>query len=165
MGWLCWLLPTEVVFYTALATMPHHVLDHMKMLLQMQPERTKVIRLTNDCPNIHLTMLEMLDLLNSYHDILCIFNFDGDPPPPPFMVFCNDRKETEHLCLYAQSQMPAELVNKLIWFHSGMSTRFQTETIEKLHLREIWGIFCTDAAGMVCVSYLLSRSLLILGAC
>jgi superfamily II DNA helicase RecQ len=164
-GWLHWLLPVEVVFYAASATMPHHVLDHVKTLLQMRPERTKSIQLSNDHPNIHLTTLEMLDPLNSYHDILRVFNFDGDPPPPPFMVFCNDRKETEHLCLYARSQMPVELVNKLVWFHSGMSTRFRTQTIEKLRLREVWGIFCTDAAGMVCVSYLMSWSLLILGAC
>ncbi|KAH9020365.1 hypothetical protein EDB83DRAFT_2527937 [Lactarius deliciosus] len=29
-----------------------------------------------------------------------------------------------------------------------MSTTFRTETIRKLHSHEIWGIFCTDAAGM-----------------
>jgi hypothetical protein len=37
------------------------------------------------------------------------------------MVFCNDQKETECLCLCAQSQMPADHANKLVWFHSGMS--------------------------------------------
>jgi len=46
--------------------------------------------------------------------------------------------------------MPPELVNNLLWFHSGMSMRFWIETIKKLHSHEIWGIFCTDAAGMVC---------------
>ncbi|KAI9437344.1 hypothetical protein BJY52DRAFT_1196608 [Lactarius psammicola] len=29
-----------------------------------------------------------------------------------------------------------------------MSTKFRTETIKKLHSHEIWGIFCTNAAGM-----------------
>lgn len=91
----------------------------------------------------------MLDPLTSCHNLVRVLRFDGDPPPPTFMVFCNDRKETERLCLYARSLAPAHFVNKLLWFHSGMSTRFRTDTIEKLRTHEIWGIFCTDAAGMV----------------
>jgi len=158
-GKLRWLLPRQVVFYAASATMPRHILDHVKSLLQMRPERTREIRRTNDRPNIHLVTLEMLDPLNSCHDILRVFRFNGDPPPPLFMVFCNDRKETERLCQYARSHAPAEHIDKLVWFHSGMSARFRTGTIEKLRLRKIWGIFCTDAAGMVRVSYLLSHLL------
>ncbi|KAH8978761.1 hypothetical protein EDB86DRAFT_2753429, partial [Lactarius hatsudake] len=69
-------------------------------------------------------------------------------PPPPFMVFCNDQKETKRLCLFAHLHAPSESVGKLLWFHSGMSTSFWTETIKKLHLHEIWGIFCTNTAGM-----------------
>ncbi|KAI9452135.1 P-loop containing nucleoside triphosphate hydrolase protein [Lactarius psammicola] len=126
-GRLRWLLPAHVVFYGASATMPCHILDHVKALLQMRAGKTREIRLTNDRPNIHLVTLEMLDPLNSCHDILRVFNFNGDPPPPPFMVFCNDRKETERLCQFARSHAPAELIDKL---------------------RKIWGIFCTDAAGM-----------------
>ncbi|KAI9436672.1 P-loop containing nucleoside triphosphate hydrolase protein, partial [Lactarius indigo] len=147
-GRLCWLLPGHVVFYVASATLPSHVLGHIKSVLQMQSERTREIRLSNDRPNIHLLTLEMLDPINSCHDILRVLRFNRNPPPPPFMVFCNDRKETERLCLFAHSHAPSELVGKLLWFHSGMSTSFQTETIKKLRLNEIWGIFCTDAAGM-----------------
>ncbi|KAH9015991.1 P-loop containing nucleoside triphosphate hydrolase protein, partial [Lactarius pseudohatsudake] len=148
MGRLRWLLPGHIVFHAASATLPRHVLDHVKSLLQMRPERTKEIRLTNDCPNIHLVTLEMLDPLNLCHDILRIFQFNGNPPPPLFMVFCNSRKETEHLCHFARSHAPAEFRDKLVWYHSGMSTRFRVDYIEKLRLREIWGVFCTDAAGM-----------------
>ncbi|KAI9434782.1 P-loop containing nucleoside triphosphate hydrolase protein [Lactarius indigo] len=126
-GRLRWLLPGHVVFYAASATLPSRVLGHIKSVLQMRSERTREIRLSNDRPNIHLLTLEMLDPINSCHDILRVLRFDGNPPPPPFMVFCNDRKETERLCLFARSHAPSEL---------------------KLCLSEIWGIFCTDAAGM-----------------
>ncbi|KAH8978522.1 hypothetical protein EDB92DRAFT_1807327, partial [Lactarius akahatsu] len=102
-----------------------------------------------DCPNIHLLSLETLDPISSYHDILHVLRFDGNPPPLLFMVFCNDQKEMERLCQFAHSQVPSELIGKLLWFHSLMSTKFWTETIKKLHLCEIWGIFCTDMAGMV----------------
>ncbi|KAI9437493.1 P-loop containing nucleoside triphosphate hydrolase protein, partial [Lactarius indigo] len=147
-GRLRWLLPGHVIFYATSATMPHHVLDHVKSILQMRPDRTREIQLSNDCPNIHLLTLEMSNPAHTYHDILRVLRFDGNPPPPPFMVFCNDRKETERLCQFACSQAPSGLVGKLLWFHSAMSTTFRTETIRKLHSHEIWGIFCTDAAGM-----------------
>ncbi len=94
-GKLRWLLPHHVVFYAASATLPSHILGHIKSILQMRPDRTREIRLSNDCPNIHLLTLEMLDPVHSYYDILQVLRFDGNPPPPPFMVFCNDRKETE----------------------------------------------------------------------
>ncbi|KAI9457456.1 P-loop containing nucleoside triphosphate hydrolase protein [Lactarius psammicola] len=146
-GRLRWMVPPHVAFYAASATMLHYVLLHVKAILQMCSD-TREIRLSNNRPNIHLVTLEMLDPLNSCHDITRVLRFDGDPSPPPFMVFCNDRKETECICLYARSLAPAGSVDKLLWFHSGMSVHFRTETIEKLCTNKIWGIFCTDAAGM-----------------
>ncbi|KAI9466166.1 P-loop containing nucleoside triphosphate hydrolase protein [Lactarius psammicola] len=136
-GRLRWLLPDHVVFHAVSATLPSHILGHIRE-----------IRLSNDRPNIHLLTLEMLDPVHLCYDILQVLRFDGDPPPPLFMVFCNDRRETERLCQFARSQAPSELVDNLLWFHSGMSTKFRTETIKKLHSHEIWGIFCTDAAEM-----------------
>jgi superfamily II DNA helicase RecQ len=157
LGRLRWLLP-DAVFYVASATLPPHILNCIKETLHMRPDKTRVIRLSNDRPNIHLQVLAMLELVHSYYDILHVLRFDGDPPPPLFMVFCNDWKEMERLCQFARSQAPPHLTGKLLWFHSGMSQQFQTETIKKLHSHEIWGIFCTDAAGMVCKP-LLSLSL------
>ncbi|KAH8979614.1 hypothetical protein EDB92DRAFT_1806327, partial [Lactarius akahatsu] len=93
-GRLHWLLQGHIIFYATSAMMPHHVLDHVKSILQMRPDRTREIQPCNDCPNIHLLTLEMLNPAHLYHDILHVLRFDGNPPPP-FMVFCNDRKETE----------------------------------------------------------------------
>jgi superfamily II DNA helicase RecQ len=117
---LQWILP-GVVFYAASAMLPPHILKRVKETLHMQPDKTRVIWLSNNHPNIHLQVLEMLELVHSYYDILCMLRFDGDPPPPLFMVFCNDRKETEQLCQFACSQAPPHLAGKLLWFHSGMS--------------------------------------------
>ncbi|KAI9432879.1 P-loop containing nucleoside triphosphate hydrolase protein [Lactarius psammicola] len=121
-GRLRWLLPNHVVFHMVSATLPSHILGHIRSILQMRLDKTREIRLSNDRPNIHLLTLEMLDPVHSCYDILRVLRFDGDPPPPLFMVFCNDWRETD--------------------------TKFQTEMIKKLHSHEIWGIFCTDAAGM-----------------
>jgi superfamily II DNA/RNA helicase len=138
----------EATIYAALATMPAYVLARVKEVLQLR-SNTREIRLTNDRPNIHLATWKMVDPLHSCHDIARVLSFSGGPPPPPFMVFCNDCKETERVCLFARSLAPAGSVDKLLWFHSGMSAQFRTATIEKLRTNQIWGIFCTDAAGMV----------------
>ncbi|KAH8984745.1 P-loop containing nucleoside triphosphate hydrolase protein [Lactarius akahatsu] len=125
-GRLRWLLPGRIIFYAASAMMPRHVLNHVKSILQMRPDRTREIQLCNDRPNIHLLTLEMLNPAHSYHNILCVLRFDGNPLPPPFMVFCNDQKETERLCQFARSQTPSGLIRKLLWFHSGMSCNATT---------------------------------------
>ena len=65
------MVPAHVVFYAASATMPRYVLVHVKELLQMRAN-TREIRLSNDRPNIHLATLEMLNPLNSCHDLVCV---------------------------------------------------------------------------------------------
>ncbi|KAG1730876.1 P-loop containing nucleoside triphosphate hydrolase protein [Suillus lakei] len=120
LGRLRWLVPPHVGFHVGSATLLRHVLHDVKSILQMHDHQTTKAHRTNDHPNIHLKVIEMLDPLNSMHDLKRVLKFDGDSPPPKFMVFCNERKETERL----------------------------SEMIENLRQGEIWGIFCTDAAGM-----------------
>jgi superfamily II DNA/RNA helicase len=38
------------------------------------------------------------------------------------------------------------------WFHSGMTAHFKRETIKDLKQGKLWGVVCTDTAGMVCES-------------
>jgi superfamily II DNA/RNA helicase len=45
--------------------------------------------------------------------------------------------------------LPPDLQDKIIWFHSGMSAEFREEAIKKLKNGDMWGFWCTDAAGMV----------------
>ncbi|KAH7904694.1 P-loop containing nucleoside triphosphate hydrolase protein [Hygrophoropsis aurantiaca] len=148
LGRLRWLLPSHVHFHVASATMPSYVLQDVKRTLQTRENQTIEIRCSNDRPNIHLAVLEMLDPINTFHDLTRVLKLDGNPPPPKFMVFTNDRKEAERICNQARSIAPRESREKLIWFHSGMSSTFRQEMMRKLQKGEIWGIFCTDAAGM-----------------
>ncbi|KAG1894505.1 uncharacterized protein F5891DRAFT_1130927 [Suillus fuscotomentosus] len=67
-----------------------------------------------------------------------------------FMVFANSRKETESVAQFLRSYVAKEYCDKIVWFHSGMSAKFRREAIENLWTIKIWGICCTDAAGMVC---------------
>lgn len=53
-----------------------------------------------------------------------------------------------------QDELSLEHQDKIIWFHSGMSKEFKEVAMEKLRKGEIWGIVCTNAAGMVSLVFL-----------
>ena len=120
-----------------------------------------IIRRSNDRPNIHLVVEEMQHSLSSWLDLDRALKLHGyltdnsgvEPvSPPPFMVFVNKRKESEEGCEHEWNNAPDHyLKTKVVWFHSGMSPRFRADKIEDLKEGRIWGILCTDAAGMVSV--------------
>lgn len=149
LGILPWLIPLHVPFHVISATMPSLILSDVQAKLQMRTKKTTIIRRSNDRPNIYFTVEEMKYSAKSMLDLEHILNFDGKAQPPPFMVFVNKRAESEELAKKEWENLPPDLQEKVMWFHSGMSLEFREEVIAKLQSGEIWGIMCTHAAGMV----------------
>jgi superfamily II DNA helicase RecQ len=131
--------------------MPGLVLSDVQAKLQMRTEKTTIIRRSNDRPNIYFVVEEMKYSAKSMLDLERILNLDGKTQPPLFMVFVNKRAESEELAKKEWENLPPNLREKVVWFHSGMSPEFREKVIGKLQSgdSEIWGIMCTDAAGMV----------------
>lgn len=65
------------------------------------------------------------------------------------MAFINQQVLSEKVVGVLWEDLPLAAHKKVVWFHSGMSTEFWEKHIQQLHSREIWGLVCTDAAGMV----------------
>lgn len=78
----------------------------------------------------------------------------GASRPPKFMIFANKRKETETVVETLWQDLSEDLRRMIVWFHSGMSSEFRENAIQQLRNGEIWGLLCTDAAGMVSKDYL-----------
>lgn len=131
--------------------MPKLVLKDVSIKLQMRPEKTTVIHLSNDRPNIYLVVDEMQSSAVSKNDLARALRLNGDCPLPKFLLFANKRLETEEAVREYWKHLPEELKDKIVWFHSGMSPEFREKAIEDLKRGEIWGLFCTDAAGMVII--------------
>ncbi|KAM6498790.1 P-loop containing nucleoside triphosphate hydrolase protein, partial [Amanita muscaria] len=55
---------------------------------------------------------------------------------------------SEHVAKHLRCKLGPDLDKNIVWFHSGMSPEFRRDAIEKLKDGHIWGIICTDAAGM-----------------
>ncbi|PPR03854.1 hypothetical protein CVT26_000852 [Gymnopilus dilepis] len=148
LGRLRWLIPSHIRFHVVSATMPDLVLKDVKSKLQMRSDTTTVIHLSNDRPNIHIVVEQMDFSASSKKDLARILNLKNGTPPPKFLVFTNKRLETEEAVREEWKCLPDELRDKIVWFHSGMSAEFRAEAIERLKKGELWGLFCTDAAGM-----------------
>ena len=147
-------------FHVVDATLNPPMLRRVISLLSMGEKAPVIIKRSNDRPNIHLAIEEMQHPLNSWLDLDRILKLHGylrepelgaEPEPPlPFLVFTNKRKEAEEGCEHEWANAPDHyLKDKVVWFHSGMSAEFWNKTIEDLKARRIWGMLCTDAAGMV----------------
>lgn len=151
-GELRWLLPAGIPFYATSATITPKMLGEIQRSLHMRPDQTDVIRLSNDRTNMRYEVRQMKHHANSFLDLAFLIPFGlaaDSMPPAQFMVFTNSRHTCEGAAKYLRSRLPLELCNKVVWFHAGMTEEFKRETVEKLKRGEIWGICCTDAAGLV----------------
>ena len=149
LGRLRWLIPSHIPFHVVSATMPTLVLNDVKKKLMLRAEKTTIIHRSNDRPNIGFVVEKMQYTAKSMLDIERVLQLNGEIPPKKFMVFVNKRRETEEMAKKLRENLPSHLREKIVWFHSGMSPEFRAEVIQKLQSGEIWGIACTDAAGMV----------------
>ncbi|KAF9565288.1 P-loop containing nucleoside triphosphate hydrolase protein [Agrocybe pediades] len=148
LGRLRWVIPSSVRFHAVSATMPAPTLRNIRDKLRMQKENTRIIHLSNNRPNIHLVVKEMKHSASSMKDLIALLKFTEGNPPPKFLVFTNKRLETEDAVKAEWRDIPEQFRDKIRWFHSGMSAEFREAEIEKLKAGEIWGMICTDAAGM-----------------
>jgi superfamily II DNA/RNA helicase len=124
----------------------------------MREGTIEYVRLSNDRPNIHYAVEDMRFSAKSMLDLDRVFKIDPSIPPPKFMIFTNKQKECEQVAKKYQDELPPKHWDKIIWFHSEMSKEFKEAAMEKLRKGEIWGIVCTDAAGMVSLVFLPSGS-------
>jgi superfamily II DNA helicase RecQ len=154
LGELQWMVPPGTPFAAGSATLTPKGIGELQRSLNMRPKHTEVIQLSNDRSNLALHVRRMKHHAKSFFDLAFLIPFGltvDSPPPKTFMAFGNTRRTSEGMVKYLWSRMAPELQHKLVWLHAGMTEEFKEETIAKLKRGEIWGICCTDAAGMVCL--------------
>lgn len=89
---------------------------------------------------------------NSFQDLKFLIpqNYQKDDPhPPKFLVFFDKIRDAEDAWAKLQACLPPSECHWLVYFHSTMTQAYRLEQIEALKNGDIWGIFCTDACGMV----------------
>lgn len=151
-GRLRHMLPDDIPFAIASATLPPAVLSDVKDILQIREKNLCKIKRSNDRPNVNLVIRQLKHAANSYKDLAFLIPEGwkkGDARPQPFVVFFDNKGEAVQAIKYLRRRLPPEFRKKIKWFLSDMSTTFKEDMSAKLRSGEAWGICATDAFGMV----------------
>lgn len=129
--------------------MPKQVLLDVQNKLRINTNT--IIRRSNDRTNIQYVVQEMKYPASSFQDLCNTLNLGSGRKLPKFMVFMNKRREAELAVKELWKDLPNRPMDRVVWFHSGMSAEFREDRIQRLKDGELWGLICTDAVGMVSV--------------
>lgn len=147
-------MPSAVVFVLS-ATLPTPVLSEVKASLGL-PREIQTIRRSNDRHNIALVVRQMQHSVRSLQDLAFLFPEPNSPNPKrsrKFMVFMESKDLCERATAFLWLRLPRSERHKVVWVHADMSREHNRETLELLRAGEIYGIVCTDVAGMVSILY------------
>ncbi|KAG6883457.1 hypothetical protein C0992_008701, partial [Termitomyces sp. T32_za158] len=148
-GRLRHVLPRHIPLLVTSATLPPHVLNDIKGVLELRPS-LEIFRQSISRPNIHITVRPILSPLSSFEDITFVLRNwkPGDPPPPKFLIFFDNINESIAASMKLRNLLPTEFRDKIKWFNSDMSTRYKDDESQKLTSGDTWGMCTTDSFGM-----------------
>ena len=149
----------NIPVYLSSATMPPTVVSQLKQVFRLTDKNTTVIQRSNDRPNIAIVVRRMEYPQDSFEDLAFLVPKDwkqGDPPPPKFMVFFDNKKDAEAAAKFLQNRVSVQLRKNIPWFHAGMTRYFRVEQVARLRGEEreedgAWGFMATDSGGLVSV--------------
>jgi superfamily II DNA helicase RecQ len=149
---LRYILPCQVPFMVASATLTSDALRDIRRLLHIRPENLATIHVSTDRPNIKIGVRKIKYSLTSYADLAFLIPAGiklDDPPPPKFLVFFDSIQDGINAAKYLRARLPPDLRDKVKWFNSDMTTEFKEAEVTNLVVGDTWGLCTTEAFGMV----------------
>jgi superfamily II DNA helicase RecQ len=145
-------LPSNVPFVVASATLPDHILDDIRVKLELSKDAT-LVSLSNARPNIALSCRSMQHPEESKADLRFLIPPHASNPEDIdiTLVYCNQRIICEDACdslrRWAKDEGLPEAC--IAFYHAKVGNKRKREMEEMLQRGEIRILFCTDAVGMV----------------
>jgi superfamily II DNA/RNA helicase len=151
LGNLRHIISNTIPFYVTSATLSPAVLIDVGELLHLRPNETEKFLMSNDRPDLQIMVRSFVYPMNSYRDLAFLIpeRVSEDSPPPKFVVFFDDTKETEEACDWFRNQLPNSLRLKVGYFHSTMTQEYREENVEVLRESKKWGYFSSESYGVV----------------
>jgi superfamily II DNA helicase RecQ len=151
---LCFIRPLlqHATFLALSATLTPAMVTELKRLLGLYD--VDIIRRSNDRLNIAPIVKRMKYTLQSLHDLAFLIPHTLttlSSPPRKFMLFMHSKKMCQQAGIFLRARLAPELRNRVVWVHSEMTSGFNERAMEKLRNGELYGIVCTDVAGMVSI--------------
>jgi superfamily II DNA/RNA helicase len=111
-----------------------------------------VVRRSNDRCNVIPIVQALKHTVQSLHDLAFLIPLGltaMSPPPTKFMLFMNSKDMCIKAGRFLRARVPEDLQDRIVWVHSDMSQGFNERAMQKLRKGELFGVVCTDVAGMV----------------
>src|SRR6266540_3111991 len=107
LGALRYLIPEQIPFYVASATLPLPVLLDITDALHLRLDKTEQILCSNDRPEIALMVRRLSFPVNSFQDLAFLIpdGFREGDSVEPFLVFFDGKKESEKACKTLQKRL------------------------------------------------------------
>ncbi|KAF8333485.1 P-loop containing nucleoside triphosphate hydrolase protein, partial [Cantharellus anzutake] len=112
---------------------------------------TKWMRRSNDRPNLHYCVHQMQYSRNSCNDLGFLIPLglkESDPPPVPFLVYCESRADAERSADFLRSRVCASLRERIVWVHSGMSDDHKLMVVKSFKEGNLIGLTSTESLGL-----------------
>jgi superfamily II DNA helicase RecQ len=152
------LIPHATIFALS-ATLTPGMIKQLKDVLGLA--NVELVRLSNDRKNIAYIVKPTGRRPISLHHLGFLISSGltvESPPPPKFMVFMNTKVLCEEGAEFLRQRLPRELQGKIVWVHADMTRGFNERALSGLREGSIWGVVCTDVAGMVSKSFYIYRT-------
>lgn len=144
--------PRNVPFLVASATLPEHILDDIRVKLQL-PIDIKMIQVSNTRPNVALSCRRMHHPDDTKADLRFLIP-PGARRPEDIditLVYCNQRTTTEDIVDRMRVWLKAEGIPTTCigFYHAKVGEKRKRELEDMLRTGAIRILVCTDAVGMV----------------
>lgn len=151
LGQLCYLILERIPFYVALTTLPLPILLDVVDILKIRLDQAEQILRSNDRPEISLLVRGLTFSAKSFQDLAFLIpeGFRTGDSVKPFLVFFDTKSDAQNACKAMRKRLPREDRHKIKWFHADLTQQQRELLCEQMRAGEIWGLFCTDAFGMV----------------
>lgn len=144
--------PSNVPFLIASATFPKHVIGDVRSKLRLSKDAIEV-RLTNERPNVALSVRVMKHEENSQRDLRFLIPPKAEKPEDMkiTLVYCNQRNTAEDAADNGKDWVIEQGISPdcIAFYHSNIGDKRKREIEELLKQGVIRILFCTDAVGMV----------------
>ncbi len=142
-----------VNFYIPSATLPGHILDDVIDILQISRTKLELIHRSNDRPNVYLSVRKIRHPMSSFRDLEFLIPETWTPgtPIPKFLVFFDNIEDSIKAAEVLQKKVPPEYRDRLVWFNANSTHEFREEVTAAYTEGALFGLFCTDSFGMVCI--------------
>ena len=148
-------IPMDIPFLATSAMLAPAAVQQVQAKLQINPQRSYIINLGNDCPNITPSVVKM-KIKQDYPALLPLvaLGISSHKDLAKTIIFTNSIQQTHEIVQFLQQNLSDDCRPYVRNYHALQSTCSKHRVMEAFHTGNVKILVATEAAGMVCTTLL-----------